>query len=101
MKNYLKQFKYALVMLITGLCPMGIGVVFVVIIGEKYSSFIMGLSMFVGAVLCIFVMKKQFDISAKDVFKMPKPDVAKKLFRSYWFRQSGQSYISSERCRGL
>lgn len=74
MKNYLKQFKYALVMLIAGLCPMGIGVVFVVIIGEKYSSFIMGLSMFVGALLCIFVMKKQFNINAKDVFKMPKPD---------------------------
>lgn len=74
MKNYLKQFKYALVMFLVGLCPMGLGVVFVVILGEKYSSFIMGLSMFVGALLCIFVMKKQFNINAKDVFKMPKPD---------------------------
>lgn len=74
MKNYMKQFGYALVMLITGLCPMGLGVVFVGIIGEKYSSFIMGLSMFVGAVLCIFVMKKQFDISVKDVFKKPETD---------------------------
>lgn len=74
MKNYLKQFGYAFVMFLAGLCPMGLGVVFVVIIGEKYSGFIMGLSMFVGALLCIFVMKKQFNISAKDVFKMPKPD---------------------------
>ncbi|MDE5621043.1 MAG: hypothetical protein K2I80_11110 [Ruminococcus sp.] len=53
MKNYLKQFGYAFVMLITGMCPMRLGVVFVGIIGENYSSFIMGLSMFVGALLCI------------------------------------------------
>lgn len=74
MKNYLKSFRYALAMLIIGLCPMGLGVIFVVILGEKYSSFIMALSMFFGALLCIFVMKKQFNISAKDVFKKPKTD---------------------------
>ena len=74
MKSYLKQFGYAFAMLIIGLCPMGLGVIFVGIIGEKYSSFIMDFSIFIGAMLCIFVMKKQFNINAKDVFKMPKPD---------------------------
>ncbi|MDE6539794.1 MAG: CPBP family intramembrane metalloprotease [Ruminococcus sp.] len=74
MKSYLKQFGYAFVMLIAGLCPMGLGVVFVEIFGEKYGSFIMDLSIFAGALLCVFVMKKQFNINAKDVFKMPKPD---------------------------
>lgn len=72
MKNYLKQFGYAFVMFITGLCPMGLGMVFVGIIGENYSSFIMNLSIFVGAMLCILIMRKQFNISVKDVFKKPK-----------------------------
>lgn len=74
MKNYLKQFGYAFVMLIVGLCPMGLGVVFAGIFGEKYSSFIMDLSIFVGAILCILVMKKQFNVNAKEVLKKPKID---------------------------
>lgn len=74
MKSYIKQLGYAFVMLIAGLCPMGLGVVLVGIAGEKYSTLIMDLSLFAGAVLCAFIMKKQFAISAKEVFKMPKSD---------------------------
>lgn len=39
---------------------------------EKYSGFIMNLSIFVGALLCVFVMKKQFSISIKDSLKKPE-----------------------------
>lgn len=74
MKSYLKQFGYAILMLILGLCPMGLGAVFVGISGEKYASLIMDLSLFAGALLCILVMKKQFNIDAKEVFKKPQPD---------------------------
>ncbi|MDE6502369.1 MAG: CPBP family intramembrane metalloprotease [Ruminococcus sp.] len=74
MKNYLKQFSYAFVMLLVGLCPMGLGMVFIGITGEKYSVFIMDLSVFVGGLLCVPVMKTQFNINVKDVFKMPKSD---------------------------
>lgn len=73
MKSYLKQFTYAVLMLIVGFCPMGLGMVFLVIIGEKYNNLITGLSIFVGALLCVFVMKKQFYIGAKEAFKMPEP----------------------------
>jgi len=72
MKDYMKQFGCAFVMFFTGLCPMGLGVVIVGMTGEKYSSIIMDLSVFVGAVLCILIMKKQFSISVKKVFKKPK-----------------------------
>nr|MDE6834485.1 hypothetical protein [Ruminococcus sp.] len=72
MKSYLKQFTSAFVMLIIGLCPMGLGMVFAGIIGEKYVTFITDLSIFIGAVLCILVMKTQFYINAKDVLKIPE-----------------------------
>ncbi|MBD5159699.1 MAG: CPBP family intramembrane metalloprotease [Ruminococcus sp.] len=74
MKSYLKQFTSAFVMMIIGLCPMGLGMVFAGITGEKYVTFITDLSIFIGAVLCIPVMKTQFYINAKDVFKKPAPD---------------------------
>ncbi|MCM1507591.1 MAG: CPBP family intramembrane metalloprotease [Ruminococcus flavefaciens] len=74
MKSYLKQLSRAFVMLIAGLCPMGLGMVFIGIFGEKYATLIMDLSLFVGAVLCALVMKKEFDTRVKEFFKMPKPD---------------------------
>lgn len=48
---------------------MGLGVVFAGMLDEKYSDFIMNLSIFVGALLCVFVIKKQFSISIKDSLK--------------------------------
>ncbi|MDE6780790.1 MAG: CPBP family intramembrane metalloprotease [Ruminococcus sp.] len=73
MKGYIKQLGYAFVMLLAGLCPMGLGVVFAGITSEKYSGFIMDLSVFAGALLCMFVMKKQFNINIKDSLKKPDP----------------------------
>lgn len=72
MKNYKKQLGYAFVMFLAGLCPMGLGVVFAGMLDEKYSGFIMNLSIFVGALLCVFVMKKQFNVSIKDSLKKPE-----------------------------
>ena len=76
MKNYLKQFTSAFDMLIIGLCPMGLGMVFAGIIGAEHIIFITDLSIFIGAFLCIMVMKTQFHINAKDVFKIPELKVS-------------------------
>ncbi len=73
MKEYIKRLGSAFVILIVGLCPMLLGVIYLAISSEgKYFHIIMSLSLAAGAFLCSFVMKRQYNMDIRNYIKKPK-----------------------------
>lgn len=73
MKDFIKDIGNALIILIVGLCPMLFGVIYSALSGGgKYESLIMSISMLAGAFLCLFVLKRQYNIDIKNYIEKPK-----------------------------
>ncbi|MDE6593238.1 MAG: CPBP family intramembrane metalloprotease [Oscillospiraceae bacterium] len=63
MKEYIKNLGDVFIILILGMCPMGLGVVYSALSsGREYEGIIMSAALLAGAFLCLFVMKRQYGI---------------------------------------
>lgn len=78
MKNFTKDLGKALIILIVGICPMGIGAVVTAFSNTGYEGVIMNFCILAGAMLSLYVMKKQFGINIKD--NAAKPPLKTSLF---------------------
>lgn len=73
MKDFIKNLGNAFIILIVGLCPMIFSVIYSILSGGgKYESLIMSISMLAGAFLCLFVLKRQYNIDIKNYIEKPK-----------------------------
>ncbi len=63
MKEYIKSLGDVFIILIVGMCPMGLGVIYSAISsGREYEGIIMSAALLAGAFLCLLVMKRQYGI---------------------------------------
>lgn len=63
MKEYIKAFGDVFIILIVGMCPMGLGVIYSALSGGgEYEGIIMSAAQLAGAFLCLFVLKRQYGI---------------------------------------
>ncbi|MDE7293219.1 MAG: CPBP family intramembrane metalloprotease [Oscillospiraceae bacterium] len=64
MREYIKNLGDVFIILIVGMCPMGLGVIYSALSsGGEYEGIIMSAALLAGAFLCLLVMKRQYGIS--------------------------------------
>lgn len=66
MKGFAKSLGNAVIILIVGISPMGIGAVMTAFADTEYAGVIMNLFILAGSLLSLYVMKKQFGINISD-----------------------------------
>lgn len=66
MKGFAKSFGNAVIILIVGISPMGIGAVMTAFADTEYAGVMMNLFILAGSLLSLYVMKKQYGVSVRD-----------------------------------
>ena len=72
MKSYKKAIGNSIIMWIIGFCPMIFPVIYFIIDEDGiYADIVMSISLFLGGLLCTFVMKNKYHIGVKEYFNKP------------------------------